>query len=299
LKDIYQTFSTRDFELITGIKTATLRMWERRYGLFSPTKGNRNIRTYSIDDFQKLLNIVFLLDRGLKISKLAEMSEQNLNEKVLEYVTEESQEDYWMLSLKKALINLDGVLFERTYQEMISKLTFDVIFETQFMKFFHLIGILWQTKIITPIQEHFISNLIAQKIHIHTEKEKITPTEDSDLFILFLVEGEIHELGLLYINYILQAHGKKTIYLGASIPKEDLRIVGEKYPNAKWATYFTMNVDSDNWEEYQNYLMDNHLDTYQEFWLIGNIPNSIRLHKTMSMNYLKDVGNAMDSLMYL
>jgi hypothetical protein len=44
-------------------------------------------------------------------------------------------------------------------------------------------------------------------------------------FVLFLPEGELHEVSLLFANYIIKARGHKVVYLGQSLPMEDLEEV--------------------------------------------------------------------------
>ena len=40
--------------------------------------------------------------------------------------------------------------------------------------------------------------------------------------LLFLPEGEHHELGLLFMFYLLKSHGVQVLYVGANIPLNDV-----------------------------------------------------------------------------
>jgi len=71
---VKQEFSIKDLENLTGVKAHTIRVWEQRYDLLRPERSETNIRTYSGDDLKRLLNVSLLVDRGLKISKVATMS---------------------------------------------------------------------------------------------------------------------------------------------------------------------------------------------------------------------------------
>src|SRR5690606_12127241 len=89
------------------------------------------------------------------------------------------------------------------------------------------IGILWQTGAINPAQEHFISNLVRQKIIVAIDGQYTTPGEKSKKYVLYLPEGELHELSLLFASYIIKSRRNKAIYLGQSLPLVDLEAVCE------------------------------------------------------------------------
>ena len=74
MNTVKSTFSIKELESFGGIKAHTIRMWERRYNLLEPERTPTNIRTYSLEDLQKLLNVTFLLDHNFKISKIARNS---------------------------------------------------------------------------------------------------------------------------------------------------------------------------------------------------------------------------------
>ena len=75
---VKQEFSIKDLENLTGVKAHTIRAWEQRYELLNPTRSATNIRTYSGYDLKRLLNVSLLVERGMKISKIAELSEEEL-----------------------------------------------------------------------------------------------------------------------------------------------------------------------------------------------------------------------------
>ena len=78
MNNIKVSFSIKDLENLTGIKAHTIRIWEKRYNLLSPNRSDTNIRNYSLTSFQKLLNISYLNNNGLKISKIAELDEEQI-----------------------------------------------------------------------------------------------------------------------------------------------------------------------------------------------------------------------------
>jgi methanogenic corrinoid protein MtbC1 len=84
------------------------------------------------------------------------------------------------------------------------------------------IGLMWQTGTINPAQEHFMTNLIRQKLIVAIDGQYNSPKPDAKKFLLFLSEGEMHELSLLFTHYIIKSRQQKSIYLGQSLPFDDL-----------------------------------------------------------------------------
>ncbi|MEH6658292.1 MerR family transcriptional regulator [Leeuwenhoekiella marinoflava] len=244
MNTVKTSFSIKDLESFGGIKAHTIRMWERRYNLLEPNRTETNIRTYSLGDLQKLLNVTFLLDHNYKISKIAKYS----NKEIATLVSNILEEDdlginhHAINSLKIAMMNFDLHLFSKTYTSLQKSLTFREIFFTIFIPLLENIGLLWQSGVINPAHEHFISNLIKQKILIHTERLENSAQDTSDkLFVLFLPENEIHDLALMYLNFEVISHGYKSVYLGQNIQIEDLEYLATTQKECYFVSYLTVN----------------------------------------------------------
>lgn len=236
-------FSIKDLEGLSGIKAHTIRIWEKRYNLLQPERTTTNIRTYALSDLQKLLNVVFLLKNNYKISKIAQNSTKEIAALVAEIVTTTSfsNENHAINSFKISMMNFDQNLFYNTYNAFLENNSFSDIFYEVFLPLLHEIGLLWQTDTINPSHEHFIFNLIKQKILVNIEKMQrtVSPLHDQT-YALFLPENEIHELGLLFLNYEIVSRGHKVIYLGQSIMLENLKYLSVNHPNISFVTYFTV-----------------------------------------------------------
>lgn len=236
-------FSIKDLESLSGIKAHTIRIWEKRYNLLEPSRTTTNIRTYKLSDLQKLLNVVFLLKNNYKISKIAQNSSKEIAAIVADLVASKrfSNENHATNSFKISMMNFDQNLFYKTYNSLRETKTFSEIFYEVFLPLLHEIGLLWQTDTINPSHEHFIFNLIKQKILINIEKMQrtVSPLHDQT-YALYLPENEIHELGLLFLNYEIVARGHKVIYLGQSIMLENLKYLSINHPNLSFVTYFTV-----------------------------------------------------------
>ncbi len=279
MKNVVKTkFSIKDLESLSGIKAHTIRIWEKRYNLLNPNRTTTNIRTYSLSDLQKLLNVVFLTNNGYKISKIARHSTQEIIEIVSKLVRETSSanEDHATNSFKIAMMNFDQNLFHNTYNALKDSKTFEDIFYESFLPLLHEIGLLWQTDTINPSHEHFIFNLIKQKILINIErKQQITPHSQEQTFALYLPENEIHELGLLFLNYELISNGYKVIYLGQSIALNHLKYLSINHPNLAFATYFTVAPEIDGIDDYFKEFNSIFGDQKLNLYILGAITSKI------------------------
>ena len=251
MNNVKKQFSIRDLENLSGIKAHTIRIWEKRYDLLSPERTSTNIRTYSLESLQKLLNITLLYNHGHKISKIAKIPEGDISVAVREIVAKKSIKNHAINAFKLSMINFDQSLFQKTYNSLLSDHSFREIFWNFFMPLLTELGLLWQTDTISPSHEHFITNLIKQKIYSSTEKlQEMEPTKKDKVFALFLPENEIHEIGLLFVNYEFILRGYKTIYLGQTMPIESLTDLQKYYDNLHFLSYFTVVPTKDHLDKY-------------------------------------------------
>ena len=271
VNNVKKHFSIRDLENLSGIKAHTIRIWEKRYNLLNPERTTTNIRTYSIKSLQKLLNITLLYNNGFKISKISKIPESEIPVIVREIVAKNSHKSHATNAFKLAMINFDQSLFLTTYNSLINELSFREIFNQIFIPLLNELGLLWQTDTISPSHEHFITHLIKQKIFINTEKIQINePSKKDKVFVLFLPENEIHELGLLYLNYEISLKGYKSIYLGQSMPIENLVDLLKYYQNIHFVSYITVAPNKDSIKKYIAEFSKNLRDTNNsKLWILG------------------------------
>ncbi len=215
-------YSINDLEKITGIKAHTIRMWEKRYCVVTPKRTSTNIRYYLDEDVKKLLNISTLKNYGLKISEIMKMDSAGINEKVVELTSNIGDYDSQINNLFVSMIELCEESFEKRLSDSILKLGFENTVIHILYPLLEKIGILWQVGSIIPAQEHFISNLIRQKLLVAIDAQSKIVKRDAKTFLLFLPEKELHELGLLFYYYLLKKYGHRVIYLGQTTPFEDL-----------------------------------------------------------------------------
>ena len=238
-------YSIKDLENLTGIKAHTIRIWEKRYKIVAPSRTNSNIRVYDDDHLKHLLNIAILNKNGIKISKIAKLTSIQLKEKVSQISQQGLKDDLLLENLLVSMIELNDMLFEKTLSTSISKIGFEETFIKILTPLFKKIGILWQTNSINPAQEHFISNLVRQKTMVAIDELPILSIENPKKFMLFLPEGELHELGLLFAQYLIRKSGHKVVYLGQSVPLTDIAEISKIVEPDYFFTSYTSSTKAD------------------------------------------------------
>ena len=296
MNNVKNIFSIKDLENLSGIKAHTIRIWEKRYNVLEPMRTDTNIRYYDLVSLQKLLNITLLHNHGYKISKISQYPEEKIPSLVREIISEKSAKNHAINAFKMAMMNFDQALFFNTYNNLLSNKSFREIFYEVFIPLITEIGFLWQTDTITPAHEHFISYLIKQKVLTNTEKlQTIEPHKTDKVFVLYLPHNEIHELGLMYLNYEIAFHGYKSIYLGESVPIDSLKDIKKYFDNVTYISYLTVEPNKDEINAYIHKINSDILDDKSQLWLIGRmveyIDTSIITPKTTIYQSISELVN--------
>jgi MerR family transcriptional regulator, light-induced transcriptional regulator len=219
---IMANYSIKDLERLSGIKAHTIRIWEKRYGLLKPERTDTNIRHYSDADLKRILNVSILNRHGIKISHIASMNEKEMADKIVIISSDTSDYDSLIESLVISMVDMNQDKFEKLLSRSIMQLGFEDSILNVVYPFLEKIGTLWQTGAINPAQEHFISHLVRQKIIVAIDSVIPANHPSPEHYLLFLPEGELHELGLLFYSYLLQKRGHKVTYLGQWVPLSDM-----------------------------------------------------------------------------
>lgn len=299
MNNVKKYFSIRDLENLSGIKAHTIRIWEKRYNLLSPERTDTNIRIYSLESLQKLLNIILLYNNGYKISKIAKIPESELPQVVREIIAKNSMKSHAINAFKLSMINFDLNLFQNTYNSLLANRSFREIFWQVFMPLLNELGLLWQTDTISPAHEHFITNLIKQKIYTSTEKlQIIAPSREDKVFVLYLPENEIHEIGLLFLNYEIVLRGYKTIYLGQTMPVDSLVDLQKFYDNLYFLSYFTVEPNKDVVNRYiEDFKSMINFNGNTKLWILGrqtqHITENVLTEDIRIFNSIEDISSAL------
>lgn len=272
LPQVMGQYSIKELEKLSGIKAHTIRIWEKRHRIVEPQRTQTNIRLYSDEDLKRIINVSLLNHHGLKISRIARMSNEEINQKIAELTRQKADTELFIDQLVVAMVDLDEWKFNEIIGQLDNrfgfiKTTTDVIYP-----FLEKIGVMWQTGTITPAHEHFISNLIRQKLITAIASLPIAP-RTAPAALLFLPEGELHEFGLLFFHYITRKKGFYTFYLGQSVPLPDVLAIYDQHRPRIVLTNFISTPAPSQMQSYLNRLAD-HMQQAQIFAAGHNLRNA-------------------------
>ncbi|MCW3079329.1 MerR family transcriptional regulator [Segetibacter sp.] len=269
-------FTIKDVENLSGVKAHTIRIWEQRYDFLKPQRTGTNIRYYSNEELKTILNIALLNKYGFKISHINKMDFTEINQKLVSLSHRYAQQEWIVNQLISFMIDLHLDLFEELLNDQIEAKGLEKIINEIMFPFLEKIGILWLTNNINSAQEHLVTNIVRQKLLVGIETT-VSQIKSEKVALLFLPEGEFHELGLLYVYYLLKNKGVKVLYLGADVPLQDVDFIAKAKKPDYLYTHLTSLAANFNIEKFLHQL---HLK-------IGDIP--VLLSGPFTLTYKKNI----------
>lgn len=219
-------YSIKELENLSGIKAHTIRIWEKRYNLIEPYRTTTNIRYYTDQELKKILNVAALNRHGIKISNIAKLNDQELKEEILRVSSTDANIETTIDSLIVAMIDMDEIKFTSIINKTVAKKGFKNTMLNVVYPYLNKIGVMWLAGDINPAQEHFVVNIVRQKLITAIDGFSHVFNPKAQKFLLFLPEGDWHEMGLLFALYLLKEAGHEVIYLGQSVPYSDVLATG-------------------------------------------------------------------------
>ncbi len=243
-------YQIADLEKLSGIKAHTIRIWEKRYNLIEPYRSETNIRYYDDAQLKKLLNISSLISKGYKISKIANLKESDIKLLITQNNTTsiDATTVEFINDLITSMLSFNQTAFEKTYFSAITRFGMYDAMISVFYPFLNKIGMMWRINSSLPVQEHFASNIIKQKIMAAIDGLP-SPINKRHRFLLFLPANEWHEIGLLFSNYIIRQKGYQTIYLGQNLPLNEIEIAVNSTQPTHIFTIVHSNMGADFFEQ--------------------------------------------------
>lgn len=219
------TYSIADLEQLSGIHSHTIRIWEQRYHALSPLRSQGNTRLYDDQQLRKLLNIVSLNKSGLKISKICSLSDSEIDDLLDQqfyYSSEDKNDDYYVGELIRYGLAFNEHAFNQLIDESINQFGLADCYRKIIYPLLLRLGLMWRKDDICPAHEHFLSNLIRQKIFTHINNLPLSAHSDQK-WLLFLPEDEDHDIGLLFASYMLRMQHHHVIFLGSKVPLDSIK----------------------------------------------------------------------------
>ncbi len=249
-------YSIKDLENFTKIKAHTLRIWEQRYALLNPERTDTNIRLYSDRDLKKILNINLLYQNGLKISKIAKLTEKEIFDKAAELLLDDEvngRDEINNFVEHILALNEDGI--QESLKRITEKIGIERLYTEVLIPLLEKVGTLWQVDAISVSHEHFLSNILREYLITNISGIRNAAVAKGKV-VLFLPEHEKHELSLLFYYFLLKKRGYDCFYLGQSVPMKDLRqFVKETQPDFL-ITSLIAEITTDDFTELMSDLTD-------------------------------------------
>ena len=250
------TFSISQLSQFSGIKPHTIRIWEQRYNALRPNRSEGNTRYYDNSQLRRLLNIVSLSECGYKVSELCIMPDSSLfkliggsNVSKEESTRSHDTPGYFIYQLIAAGMSYDELHFEKTLAQSIARYGMRVTYTTVIYPLLERLGLMWTSDTLPPAHEHFISNLLRQKLF--TAINALPPAKKgAKTWLLFLPENELHEIGLLFSNYLVRQSGNKVIYLGSNVPLQSVEMAVEQVKPDNLLFFLVHNELPENLQQY-------------------------------------------------
>ncbi|RFM26639.1 MerR family transcriptional regulator [Deminuibacter soli] len=284
-------FTIKDLENLSGIRAHTIRIWEQRYSFLKPKRTDTNIRYYSNDELKTILNIALLNKYGYKISHIDKMGPDEIREKILSLSHGQAQQERIINELIQGMVDLDIEKFEFIIDHYIMARGIEKAIIHIIFPFLERIGILWLTNHINPAQEHLVTNLIRQKLIVGIEST-VSHMQTNKTALLFLPENEHHELGILFMYYLMKSRGIKVIYIGANVPMPDVEyVVKLKQPDFIYS-HLTSTSLSFNFERFLHQISTRLPDT--QIFISGQITHLYKKQIPAHVHFKKTLSEVME-----
>ncbi len=268
-------YKIKDLEILSGIKAHTIRIWEKRYGLLEPERSETQIRYYTDVDLQRLMNISILYKNGHKISKIAELSEEEICSIISKIKENNHCCDTDVSLLIESAVGMKCLSFNQILEDIIVRKGTEEAFRSCIFDFITKIESLWRVKKITHAQKHFVYNRLRQRLITEIELLPEVPSEEFEV-LLFTPEGEYNELDLLYFYYQLRGRGRNAVYLGVNLPIHKLENTLDEFKPLKIVTSINENLSE---VEYKKHLDELEKISQIPIYIGGGIVNKYGFHK--------------------
>jgi DNA-binding transcriptional MerR regulator len=246
-------YSIKELEQLSNVKAHTIRIWEQRYNMFTPERTDTNIRLYNDEQLKKLLNVCVLMNNGMKVSAISKLSNKQIGVEIDKYIQSSLQNEHQDETIINQMIitisNFDEAQFEKLFSNAVLRFGLLNTYVKIVYPMLVRMGLLWSKSDVIPAQEHFLSNLIKQKLFAAIDALPL-PAKPDQTWVLFLTEEEEHELGLLFSNYLIRQSGKKVIYLGQRVPYDNLATVVQKNKPTHLFTFIVKKPSGNFLEEF-------------------------------------------------
>jgi methanogenic corrinoid protein MtbC1 len=198
----------------------------------------------------------------------------------------DERNEYFIAQLLTASITYDEAHFEKVFSQCLLGRGLKETYNQVIYPLLNRIGLMWTKDTIVPAQEHFISNLIRQKLF--SALDSLPPAKtNAETWLLFLPENEHHDMGLLFANYLIRSAGKKVFYLGDNVPFSSLE---SAVKDTKAQNMLLLLVHYDFVKDTQDYIDQlSHNFSSKNIFIAGNQKLISKLSLGSKLHWLKSI----------
>ncbi len=212
------------FSKLTGLSPHVIRAWEKRYGLVSPSRGANRYRLYTDEDVRFFRYLKAEVDKGHSIGALAEVGREELLKRCrvesLESPQSEPASEKLVFELLNAVQQHAFDVFDRKLNGALAVIPFEEALTRFLFPLLEQVGKLWHAGTLSVAQEHYVSNLVKQKIYSAINQLRVP--ENGPKVIVACPQDETHEIGAMTAAYLCASRGCRVYYLGLRMPIDEL-----------------------------------------------------------------------------
>jgi len=215
---------------LTGLSKDVIRVWERRYGLVTPSRSSNRYREYSDEDVALLRFVKAQMEQGATIGGLASEGRDSLlaRMRLATPFTVEDQKphDHLLDELMGLLDPIDKAGFERKLNGAVAVIPFEEAVQRILLPLQRRVGELWHEGRVNIAVEHYVTKITQQKLF--AVMNQLPGNEYGPRVLIACPEGEWHEIGAQAVAYLASTRGCHVYYLGPNLPVSDLRALCER-----------------------------------------------------------------------
>lgn len=213
---------------LTGVSEATLRIWERRYGLGATHRSDSGYRLYDQADIQALREMQRLLEAGWPAHEAAKAAKSKSENGAADDQFESNGADAVITErFFHAMENLDAVELQRILDEAFAKSSFEYVVDHWLAPTLQELGARWQKGKVNIASEHFASHAIMRRLS--AAFESAGQSKNGPKIIIGAPSGSSHEIGTLAFATAVRRLGYPVIYLGVDVPPQSWVEAVEQY----------------------------------------------------------------------
>lgn len=209
-----RTYEILEVAELTGLATARLRAWERRYEVVRPRRQPNRYREYTSEQVALLRAFARLCAAGERIGDLVKEPRESVIARAEGRATDGSP----IALLLEAVRRLDRDRLGQLLAEHRRSMDIGAFGRDIVLRLGEVIGDLWALGKLSVAAEHLASEVVVQLL----KQELTAGTGRGPVLLASCLPGEHHEWGFLVTLTQLQARGWRVHYLGADLPTPDL-----------------------------------------------------------------------------